>query len=192
MKVKEYTSCFIGIPLPEEYQQDFESLLVDVSQIEPLLETTYPKTPHITGYYLDKQSQFKILNIAENVKSKIGLLKGVKLTVGGFGYFGGDDPKVIFLNVRYTEALKEFNDAMTGSLSEYCAPDNNLPSHPHMTVGRMRIPKVQQSFKKSVSILKNRLNKLSWTFPVTEVVLYGVDSTQSPQYQEKLISISVR
>lgn len=190
--MKEYTSCFIGIPLPEKYQQDFESLLADISITEPLLDTTDPKTPHITGYYLDKQSQLALPNIAKSVDSKVGLLKGVELTVGGFGYFRGNDPRVIFLNVQYPEVLKEFNDALTENLSAYYASDNNLPFHPHLTVARLRTPQAQLSFNSSKPKLTSRLNKVNWTFPVREVVLYGVDSTQNPQYQEKLISLPIR
>lgn len=190
--MKEYTSCFIGIPLPEKYQQDFERLLKDVSRIDPLAETTYPKTPHITGYYLDKQSQSSIPKIAEDVESKIGMLKSVELTVGGFGYFREDNPRVIFLNVQYPEALKEFNDVIIENLSAYKTPDNNLPFHPHMTVARLRTHRAQQSFKISKPKLALRLNEAGWTFPVTEVVLYGVDSTQNPQHQAKLIPIPVK
>lgn len=190
--MKEYTSCFIGIPLPEKYQLDFERLLMDISEIDPSIETVYPKTPHITGYYLDKQSQFIIPKIIKNVKSKISLLESVKLTVGGFGYFRGNDPRVVFLDIQYPKALKEFNDAIAKNLSAYNAPENNLPFHPHMTVARLRTPHAQQSFKISKPQLVLRLNGVCWTFPVTEVVLYGVDSTKNPQYQEKLILIPVR
>lgn len=187
--MKEYTSCFIGIPLPEKFQPDFESLLRDVSQIDPLLEITYPKMPHITGYYLDKQSQFYLPDIVQSVESKISLLESVELTIGGFGYFRGDNPRVIFLNVQYPEALKGFSDAVAESLSKYYAPDDNLPFYPHMTVAKLITPRAQQSYEMTEPKLKLRLNEVNWTFPVTEVVLYGVDSTKKPEHQEKLIPI---
>src|SRR3989344_2908649 len=135
--MKVYNTCFIGIPLPKKYQQTFKTLLVDVSNICPKLEIVDPTTPHITGYYLDVQSESNLADIAKIVESTIGLLKGAKLIVGRFDYFGEDDPRVLFLNVLYPTALKDFNQS------------------------------------------------------ITEVVLYGIDSTKNPDHHEKLITISV-
>ncbi len=190
--MRNYSSYFIGIPLPQKYQQDFERFLADISKISSLFKTTYPKTPHITGYYLDEQSQFNLPDIAKSVESTIGLLKGTELTVGGLDYFGEDNPRVLFLNVLYPEALKDFNQSTTKALTKYYANDNDLPFHPHMTIARITTPEAQKSFKESVSKLKTRLSEVAWTFPITEVVLYGVNSTKRPQYQERLIPISVR
>lgn len=190
--MKEYTSCFIGIPLPKQYQQEFETLLKELSQINPQLETTYPYTPHVTGYYLDKQSQFYLPDIAKSVKSKLNILKSAEMTIGGFGYFIGDVPRVIFLNVSYPDNFREFNIALAEILKKFYDPDNDLPFYPHMTVGRLRTQSAQQLFEQSKSNLKIRLNQVSWTFPIREVVLYGADSTKQPQYQEKLIPLAVR
>jgi len=190
--MNSYTSCFIGIPIPEKYQQSFESLLEKIPQINPLFKPPYSKTPHITVCYLDKQSQVNLLGIAENIKNYLQILKGVKLKIGGFGYFRGDDPKVLFLDVKYPKALKEFNEVITKSLSVYSATDQNLPFHPHVTVAWVGDPKAQQVFKAYQSDLKVLLDEVNWSFEITEVVLYGADSTKKPEYQEKLISLVVK
>lgn len=190
--MKVYTTCFIGIPLPKKYQQEFEKILLKVSEMYPMLELIDPRTPHITAYYLDVQSQFNIANIAKNVESSIGLLKGVELTVGGFDYFGGDHPRVLFLNIIYPDALKIFNQSMTKLLKEYYANDNDLPFHPHITIARMNNSEYKKSFKDMKSKLKVMLNEIIWTFPVTEVVLYGVDSTKDPEDYKKLRIILVQ
>ncbi len=199
--MKVYTTCFIGIPLPKKYQQAFETLLVDVSKMCPMLELIDPKTPHITGYYLDVQSQFNLTDIAKSVESIIGLLKDTKLTVGGFGYFGEDNPRVLFLNVLYPEVLKDFNQSITKLLKKYYANDNDLPFHPHMTIARINTSESKKLLEESNSDFKARLNEIIWTFPITEVVLYGVDSTKDSEHSEhyehyehyeKLITILVR
>lgn len=189
--MKEYTSAFAGIPLPEIYQQDFEDLLGELKEIAPSLELTDLKTPHITGYYLDQQSQFFLPKIADGIRSKVYLLKDANLTVGGFGYFGGDNPRVIFLNVEYPDSLREFNLEITKVLTEFYAVDNNQPFHPHMTVARLYSPEAQTSFKQPDSEIKSRLDQVSWEFHISEVVLYGVDSSKKPERQEKLIVIPV-
>jgi len=189
--MKVYNTCFIGIPLPKKYQQTFKTLLVDVSNICPKLEIVDPTTPHITGYYLDVQSESNLADIAKIVESTIGLLKGAKLIVGSFDYFGEDDPRVLFLNVLYPTALKDFNQSITGSLKKYYKSDTDLPFHPHMTIARMNTFESKKLFKESQLKIKTRLNEIIWAFPITEVVLYGIDSTKNPDHHEKLITISV-
>ncbi len=190
--MNNHTSYFIGIPLPEKYQQNFEDILEEVSQVNPLFKPTYSKTPHITVCYLDKQSQNDLQRIAENVKNHLEILKGVKLKIGGSGYFRGDDPRVFFLDVHYPKALQKFNEVIAKSLSFYSAADNNLPFHPHVTVAWVGDPEAQRVFKTHQPELQALLNKIDWTFEITEVVLYGADSTKQPEYQEKLISLEVK
>lgn len=187
-----YTSCFIGIPLPEKYQQSFKDLLEEIPRINPLLKQPYLKTPHITVCYLNKQSQNDLQNIAKNVKNYLKILKNVKLKIGGFGYFRGDEPRVVFLDVIYPKELQKFNEALTKSLSVYSAIDNSLPFHPHVTAAWVGDPEAQQVFKKYQPELQTLLDKINWTFEITEVVIYGADSTKQPEYQEKLISLEVR
>ncbi len=188
--MKDYSSYFIGVPLPQKYQQDFEDLQIDVSQISPLFKTTYPKTPHITVYYLSKQSQSALPGIVEETKKHLRILKGTKLKVGGFAYFGEDKPRILFVNVQYPQKLMEFNKVLSKSLSSYYASDNDLPFHPHVTVAWVGDPKAQQVFKTHQSELQALL-EVNWSFEITEVVLYGADSTKQPEYHEKLISLEV-
>ena len=190
--MNDYTSHFIGIPLPKKYQQNFEDILEEVSQINPLFKPTYSKTPHITVCYLDKQSQNYLQRIAENVKNYLKILKGAQLKVGGVGYFRGDEPRVVFLDVKYPKALQEFNEAITKKLSVYSATDENLPFHPHITVAWVGDPEAQRVFKTHQPELQALLDKIDWLFEITEVVLYGADSTKQPEYQEKLISLEVK
>ncbi|MCL5784235.1 MAG: RNA 2',3'-cyclic phosphodiesterase [Patescibacteria group bacterium] len=190
--MKNFSSYFIGIPLPQKYQLDFETLQADVSQISPLFKTTHPKTPHITVYYLDKLPQSSLPKIAEEVKKHLEILKEAKLKVGGFGYFGKDKPRILFADVKYPPELLEFNKLISESLSVYSAYDSSLPFRPHVTVAWVGDPDAQLAFKANMSELRSIVEKVNWTFDVTEVVLYGVDTTKKPEYHERLITIEVR
>ena len=53
-------------------------------------------------------------------------------------------------------------------------------------------PEAQQAFKAYQSNLKTLLDEVNWPFEITEVVLYGADSTKQPEYQEKLIPLIVK
>src|SRR5436189_4491765 len=98
--MKSYTSCFLGIPLPQKYLKEFGRVSEDIRTIDSSIETVHPQTPHITIYYLNKQSQYVLEEINENIKPFNDILNKVTLTIGGFGYFTKDNPKVLFLDVK--------------------------------------------------------------------------------------------
>lgn len=189
--MKEYTSCFVGIPLPQKYEGKFGDLLQDINEIDPSLETVDPKTPHITIYYLDKQSQRVLPDIARKIQDYVTVLNGLDLKIGNLGFFRPGNPRVLFLDVKYPLILNNFNDILAQNLVSFFTDDNNLPFHPHMTVARMRTESAQNIFAKKKPILEKIMSRVSWNFPVTELVLYGVDSTKKPEHQEKLMSIKV-
>ncbi|OGE64642.1 2'-5' RNA ligase, partial [Candidatus Daviesbacteria bacterium RIFCSPLOWO2_02_FULL_36_7] len=156
-----------------------------------LFKITHPKTPHITVCYLAKQSQSALSEIAEDTKKHLVILKEAKLRIGGFGYFGKDKPRILFVDVQYPPQLQEFNKVISRNLSTYSAVDNDLPFHPHVTLAWVGEPEAQKVFTASLLELSSRLKKVNWSFDITEIVLYGVDSTKKPEYHEKLISIAV-
>ena len=192
--MKQYTSCFIGVPLPEKYQEEFERLLADVGKLYPNWEISYPKTPHITVYYLDQQSQQVLPSIASVIQTKVSIHKNLVLKINGFDYFTKDDPRegIVFLNIVYPRELVDFNREITDKLSQYYSTDNNLPFHPHMTIARVNGLKNESSLKNYISHIGHKISKIHWEFPLTEVILYGVDSTKKPEHQEKLIHIPIK
>lgn len=149
------------------------------------------QTPHVTVCYLDKQSQFSLNEISKLIESSAIILSKSNLKVGGFNYFTKENPEVLFLDIDYPASLTNFNIKTSKLLMEYCASDNKLPFSPHMTAGRIKSKQAKESFNENKEKLSSRLNMINWNFKVNEIVLYGVDSTKSPEYQEKLIKISV-
>ncbi|MBI4037273.1 2'-5' RNA ligase family protein [Candidatus Daviesbacteria bacterium] len=192
--MKEYQYCFVGIPLPIKYQGEFGDLLIDIKNIDPNLEIEDPNKlePHVTIYYLGQQPEELIPEITGVVNSYVSLLQGVNLRVGKLGFFGENNPRVSFLNVRYPSALCNFNEILAKNLARFTTGDENLPFHPHMTVAKMNTETAQASFISNRVQLEERLSKVRWEFPVTEVVLFGVDPTQKPKVQQKLATINAR
>lgn len=189
--MKKFTSCFLGIPLPQEFQQEFEQLLADVYFNYPHIEVVRSQTPHMTVYYLNEQSQFSLNEIKKLVQPKMSIVKNIKIRIRGFGCFTEENPKVLFLDVAYPVALTDFNKEMSKLLRRYSASNNKLTFYPHMTVGRIKNKQAKESFKKNERDLKSRLNIVNWDFQVKEIILYGVDSTESPELHEKLVTIPV-
>lgn len=190
--MKSYTSYFLGIPLPQKYLKEFRLVLDDIRTIDSSIETVDPQTPHITIYYLNKQSQYVLEEINENIKPFNDILNKVALTIGGFDYFTKDNPKVLFLEIKYPKALINYRNKISRFLEKYSASDNNLPFHPHMTVGRIKSIQGQQSFNKNRNEILAILEKIHWEFKISEIILYGADSTKSPEHQEKLLTIPIK
>lgn len=61
-----------------------------------------------------------------------------------------------------------------------------------MTVARINGLKQESNLENDVSHIERKIDKINWKFPITEIVLYGVDSTKQPQHQEKLMSVPVK
>ena len=128
--------------------------------------------------------------IKEKVKQCILLLKEVNLEIGDMNTFGGDKPRVLFLPVVFPDALKEFNKVLSRKLQKFITFNDKLPFYPHMTVARFT-ERSQATWEKNKMAMEQELKKIKWQFSVTEVIIYGVDSTKTPQYQEKLITIPI-
>lgn len=191
--MKEYQYCFVGMPLPERYLDEYGKLLVDIKKIDPNLETEDPNklVPHITIYYLDKQPEELIPEIAGVVSGYVSMLRGVSLRVGNLGFFGENNPRVSFLDVKYPGVVCDFNKILAKNLARFTTGDENLPFHPHMTVAKMNTEIAQASFMRNQLQLEERLSEVCWDFAVTEVVLFGVDPAKKPKVQQRLATINL-
>jgi len=191
--MQKFTSCFVGIPLPDDFQNRFEDILNKIRKLYPSWEIVYPKTPHLTVFYLNEQSQNVLPAIKRLVEKEVGIVKNLVLTVKGFNYFSKEDERygIIFLEILNSPVLKEFNKHVSSKLNNYYASDNNLTFHPHLTVARAEFNRAS-ILRDTVKNLNSKIVNIKWIFPVTEVAIYGVNSARQSQHQEKIITISVR
>ncbi len=183
--MSRFTSYFIGIPLPEQFLVEYRQVLEMIGRFYPKLETAFPDCPHITIYYLnDKISDLRL--VEKIIRSHVDMLHGVQIKVSGFDFFRPGNPKTLFLDVEQSPILKKFHEALNKDLVRYSAEDNLWPFHLHMSVAR-----INDWPEFDIGEIKLKLTKVRWTFDLTEVAIFGVDSTKRPQYQEKLVSISL-
>ena len=189
--MKDFSSYFVGIPLPTTLQEDYEALLKTVGLISNNIEVVNSQTPHITIYYLAKFPKLIPSHVAEILKPEVNSLVNSVVTVGKFGFFGGENPKTIFLDTKCPESLIRFRKTISKFLVKNSAQDNFMPFYPHMTVAKVKNENYIEEFINLQPKLKELLDCISWKFPITELALYGANSTQSPEYQEKLAVIPI-
>lgn len=181
-----FTSCFIGIPLPEKYQCEFESLLNKLGQLLPGARLVRPQTPHITLYYLDEQSQDNISGITQTIKKHSGVIQSAPITIGGLGVFEPEFVRVLYAKVEHNNSLGEINRLFRQDLNEFYAEDNNIGFHAHLTLARLPNDAARKAFADQESAIKELLKSINWYYEVSELALYGADSAQETEYHQKL------
>lgn len=178
--MNEFTSSFVAIPLPEVLKPSYLQVLEDVKIEFPEVQLTSGDNPHITVLYL-KKSSIGQPAVKREVKERLTMIRGERVGVGEFGYFRGDNPRVLFLNVDYPYALEEYRDQVSAALSGHTARENDLMFHPHLSVGSIvNWPDFD------IDVVNARIRKRQWTFPISRLGIYGADSRQKPEYQKLL------
>lgn len=189
--MKEFTSAFVGIPLPEKYFSEFKDIQSKTASYCGSIKLSDSNTPHITLFYLDKQSIKNLKEVEEIVKSTVELFRKLKVNSTKLGVFEIDNPRVLFIEVIKSELLSRIHDELSKQLKQYRAQEEFLEFHPHITIGRLKDQESIIDFKNNYDILVNIYNKIKWDFRVTEVFIYGVDSEIKPERQQQLIKIKV-
>lgn len=186
--MSKFTSYSIAIPLPDSFLLDFDRTLKSIEAVFPQAQTVSPSTPHITLFYLLDTAEEAFNKVSRVIEMHKTNLKGIKLKIQNFGYFRGDNPKVIFLDVQYPESVKEFSSKLCMDLNQYSARDNNFTFHPHLTVSTLKTDQAKESFKQIKEELVQVLKNVKWEFTLSEVALYGANSNEIPEFQQRLIT----
>lgn len=181
-----FTSCFVGIPLSEKYQSEFEQLLDNLGHLLPGAQLVRKQTPHITLYYLDAQSQDNISEITQVIERCKSIVRGSKVRVGRLGFFDPGFPRVLFAKVEHEDQLNQINQKFRQDLKMFYAEDNNMSFHAHVTLARLPNDEARQQFNTQETAIKELLAAVHWYFEISELVLYGVDSTQGIESHTKL------
>ncbi len=179
----EYRRCFVGIPLPERYQKEFEDVLGDLVRIDPGLRSVESKTPHVLLSFLGNQKGASLNEAADEIRPVAGGLSKTSLTVGGFDSFQNRRTKIIFLQVGGLTEKSDLISLIREKLRRFNPGDK--PFRPHLTVARLA---ADGGISEEI---KRRLNQVEWKFPVTAVAIYGAENQEGEMKQKKLIVIPI-
>ncbi len=185
------TSLFIGVPLSPNYANEYCDLLTTLRHSIPEFVPTFSHTPHFSLFYLTKESYEQIEKLTNIVREYKKLLKEEEAHVQNFDYFNKSKPKTVFLQVDKKEAFSLFNNKMREKLKEFSAVDNNYPFHPHMTIGNLIDNIEEEKCKSILNAISKQCENINWRYALTEINIYRVDSSQTPQYQEIINSIKM-
>lgn len=190
MNPTHFTSYFIAIPLPAQFQSDYEQFLESVKIKCPEIHVASATSPHITVYYLSKSIENALNNVTHRVKAEAAALKGKMIKIHGLGVFTPESPKSLYLDVEHTKAMEEMNQSFEEVLKNFSGPSNDYIFVPHLTFGKVDEidPEVWPKYQRA---LKKLANAITWEFPITELTIYGADSTQTPIQNTKFFKVEL-
>lgn len=182
-----YTSCFVGIPLPDKLQSEFRTLIASLGELDLGIKLVHPATAHITLYYLAEQSQTNLAEIAARIGQQKHLLESTTISIHGLGVFS----RALYLDVNESLSLEAANRAFRTLLHAYYAAEHNLPFRAHMTVARVPSEEARKAFDERRTEVEMLCDSIHWTFPVRELVLYGVKSSATQLVHQRLHRITI-
>jgi len=131
--------CFIGLPLPEEYQQGLRAL-IDVwkPRLRSRLSWTRPGNWHMTLKFLGEVPEDAVEPIVQSLGEPLG--KSFVLRAGGGGFFPNQQrPRVIWVGARQGgESCRALAREVEQRLAILGWPGRQSAFTPHLTVARIK------------------------------------------------------
>lgn len=134
--------CFIGLPLPEEYQQKLQALIKTWKpKLQSRLSWTKPGNWHMTLKFLGEIPKEAVEPIVQALGESLG--KSFILQAGNGGFFPDQSrPRVIWVGVNQggeaCRALAREVEQRLALLGRFSRPPEARAFTPHLTVARIK------------------------------------------------------
>jgi len=183
----QITSYFIWLELKENFLKNIFFELKDFvkkNNYENILQVEEWKNFHITLYYLIKN--------LENIEEIKNFIKNLKLEeeifLDDLKYFYRENKEFIwYFSIKSKNNFFKVNEILNKKFKKYSAEDNKLDFIPHITIFRIKnYEKFLKIKNKLENFIKNRIFEKN--INSKKIFLYKVDSTKSPEVQEKICS----
>lgn len=137
---------------------------------------------HITLAFPGNTGEEKLIEISSVLEKKCGGFGRFEIKIRGAGVFRNlSDPRVIWTGIEPSEKLDQLNMLIKNSLAEVEVRLEDRPFRPHLTLGRIKNLKPENSLGKLIDKFKETDLQ---TVPVNEVVLYeSILRQQGPLYK---------
>src|SRR3989344_197815 len=188
----KYENCFLGIPIPVKFLKVYTDLQEEIKQIDSslTLQDIDILEPHITIYYCSEQTEAVLTEVAKIAEESKNILRDLTLKVGGLDFFVKDDYSVLFLDVIYPKELTIFQEEVNNRCAKFYRDNEILKFHPHMTVGGINTNRSYEELEQILLKLKMEFAKVNLEFPITDLVMYGVDPADKTRTHKKLKTIT--
>lgn len=131
--------CFIGLPLPEEYQQELRTVVATWKpRLRSRLSWTKPGNWHMTLKFLGEVSEVSLEHVIQSLAEPLGA--GFVLRAGGGGFFPNQaKPRVLWVGVRQGgEDCRGLAGEVQRRLAVLGHSAEGRAFAPHLTVARIK------------------------------------------------------
>lgn len=136
---------FIAINLNQELKETLSQLIEELKRLDPARKSVRwvnQQAMHLTLKFLgeiDESKAEEIKKVLEQISNKS---RTFTMRISGTGYFPPDKrkPRVLWLGIEEEESLKDLQSRLEEEMENLGFPKENREFHPHLTLGRVKIP----------------------------------------------------
>ncbi|OGE30932.1 hypothetical protein A2631_04605 [Candidatus Daviesbacteria bacterium RIFCSPHIGHO2_01_FULL_44_29] len=173
MPEKIIYDCFIGVLVPDDVAIAYERFKNKVRQAVPGLGYSQD-APRITVWNSVDIRERSLEPMQNTLERHREMLRGASIMVSGLGYLLPDNPFMAYLEARVPPQLVDFRTATRADLSTFCR-DERLEYHPHLRFAFMPRQEQKRTFRRNEQKLREMCAGINWSFPVTQVAIWGKD-----------------
>lgn len=205
--MREYDNCRLGLPLPENLLSCYDALIEDLSLIKPGFRSHHAPVPYIYLQYLGSLTKEQVVGMIRAVEDNSYTLVGsVVKTLGFDSYPNGkyaQNLSSLLLKISCPDALRAFRSWSADALPllyprkprRHLLRENGSlhqnPSTPAIKLGKLEGEARESLTAEEIELLRLRVNAVDWTFPVTAVSFYGIDTALSSDELKILTSVPI-
>jgi len=133
---------FIAIDLDKEIKVTLSALIEELRERNKNIKWVRQEAMHLTLKFLGEIKEEKIPEIVNTLEEITKDYRPFFLKIKGTGYFPLEkkNPRVLWTGVEADEALISLQQRLESELEEIGFPKEKRTFHPHLTLGRVKVP----------------------------------------------------
>ncbi len=169
--------AFLALDIPEEVKGRLTEWIARLRPLTRGVKWVSPQAMHLTLHFFDDLPEEELAAVSGSLAGTTGRAKPFTFALRGLGCFGqAGKIRVVWCGVEEPSgALAELHRSVESSLAAIGFPGESRPFHPHLTLGRLRVPSFEPRLSEE---LKRSAGSAAGEVAVRDATLY--QSTLTP------------
>ena len=136
---------FIAINLEPELKETLSQFIEELKRLDPARKSVRwvnQQAMHLTLKFLGEIDESQTAQIKKALEQISEGSRAFTMKISGTGYFPPDKrkPRVLWVGIEEEESLKILQSRLEEEMEKLGFPKENRKFHPHLTLGRVKIP----------------------------------------------------
>ncbi len=168
---------FCAVDIPEEVKGRLTEWIARLRPLARGVKWVSPQAMHLTLHFFDDLPEEDLAAVSAALGATMGLARPFPFALCGLGSFGqAGKIRVVWCGVEEPSgALAELHRSLESALAAIGFPGESRPFHPHLTLGRLRVPSFEPRLSEE---LKRSAGSAAGEVAVRNATLY--QSTLTP------------